>query len=74
MHDIYNQELLEEMRNDSQAQYCDSELNLLGECSQREQLDNQRAEVENFPEGDDYLTDREEISQKKVWVDTSFFS
>ena len=49
------------MRNDSQ--YCDSELNHL-----REQLDNQRAEVENFPEGDDYLTDREESSQEKVSI------
>ena len=73
MHDIYNRELLQEMQNDSQVKYCDSELNHLGERSQkREQLDNQKAEVENFPEGDDYLIDREEISQKKVQIQVLF--
>ncbi|CAG8734875.1 15882_t:CDS:2, partial [Acaulospora morrowiae] len=73
MHDIYHRELLQKMQNDSQAEYCDSELNHLGESSKkREQLDNQRAEVENFSEGDDYLTDREEISQKKDEIDTFF--
>ncbi|GBB93442.1 hypothetical protein RclHR1_21720003 [Rhizophagus clarus] len=73
MHDIYNRELLQEVRNDSQAKYCDSELNHLGERSQkREQLDSQRAEVENFPKGDDNLIDREEISQKKDEIDTFF--
>ncbi|CAG8494170.1 13221_t:CDS:10 [Acaulospora colombiana] len=57
------------------AEYFDSELNHLGESSKkREQLDNQRVEVENFPEGDDYLTDPEEISQKKDEIDTFFQS
>ncbi|CAG8520714.1 14817_t:CDS:2 [Acaulospora colombiana] len=35
MHDIYNRELLQDMRNDSQAEYCDSELNHLGESSKK---------------------------------------
>ncbi|CAI2184288.1 3229_t:CDS:2, partial [Funneliformis geosporum] len=42
-HDIYNRELLQEMRNDSQAKYCDSELNHLERSQKREQLDNQRS-------------------------------
>ena len=68
---------MQEIRNDSQAKYGDSELNHLGERPQkereeREQLDNQRTEAENFPEGDDNLIDREEISQKKVRIRVFF--
>ena len=67
---IYIRELLQEIRNDSRAKYGDLELNRLEECPQkdqeeREQLNNQRTEAENFPEGDYNLIDREEISQKR---------
>ncbi|CAG8444751.1 8696_t:CDS:10 [Funneliformis caledonium] len=60
MHNIYNRELLQEIRNDG-----DLELNHL-EQEKREQLDNQRTEVGNFSDCGDNLIDREEISQQKA--------